>query len=599
MRRAAAVFLAGVMLLGSGVNAFDTENKAEGAYSPEGQKLQEYLSIDLGKPLIQSSYYGYMNFIENFKTNGYAMYALELADALLETGAEPDKEEYMEILTHVITIYDMENAADAAEQKKMDNLKSLEDYGGDLLELGADALKTMTGSGSSAGSLSEEISDAVGSLNMMAADSEAWAEGLADLEIMIADYSAYDEFLELISEQSEGELKAAASTLRSGMKEAMEIRLDTCQNLMDETFKNYGAEVFSSDFLQFLMKMPEYEEGAPLQWVAEAGLTAAEIAGGSSWALGKDIGKLVGNTVIGGEDLINRVREMMALYDISRILQDELLEISSDFVDCYGTETEEEQAKRYAELAQYLISCRMRGEYCLSSIVAEDAGLVAWFNRQMSRAADEWYEEQADAIEGIKDRILEITGGGAAEEAESETEQPGPEQSGLGPLSPEQLEYIKKILNVPDDLPVEANQSEAYYWEGAGLWLIYVEFRYQGEPVASVEADAYTGEPLADFWMYTPPDSLTSQPEPEETEQAHQGPYSDEELCEMARVYYEARYSEAPPGIQVDRTDGDLVMIHLYESMDDHLATYDWYTVDRNTAEGVDILGDPIDLKNP
>lgn len=597
MRRAATVFLAGVMLFGSGMNAFGTENKGESAYSPEGQKLQAYLSVDLGKPLIQGDYYGYMNFIENFKTNGYAMYALEMADALLETGAEPDKEKYMEILTHVITIYDMENAADAAEQRKMDNLKSLEDYGGDLLELGADAVKVMTGSGSSAGSLSEEISDAVSNLNLLAADSEAWAEGMAELEIMIADYSAYDEFLNLVSERSEGELKSAAATLRSSMQEAMKIRLETYQNLMDETFKNYGSEVFSSDFLQFLIEMPEYNGENPLHWFAEAGLTAAEIAGGSSWALGKDIGKLVGNAVIGGEDLINRVREMMALYDISCILQDELLEISSDFVDCYGTEAEEKQAKRYAELAQYLISCRMRGEYCLSSIVAEDAGLVAWFNGQMSKSADEWYADQADAIEGIKDRILEIIGDDAAEEPESETEQSGPEQSGLGPLSPEQLEYIKKVLNVPEDLPVEANQSEAYYWEGADLWLIYVEFSYQGEPVASVEADAYTGEPLADFWMYTPPDSLTSQPE--ETVQAHQGPYSDEELCEMARVYYEARYSEAPPGIQVDGTDGDLVRIQIYESMDDHLTTYDWYTVDRNTAEGVDILGDPIDLKNP
>lgn len=597
MRRAATVFLAGVMLFGSGMNAFGTENKGESAYSPEGQKLQAYLSVDLGKPLIQGDYYGYMNFIENFKTNGYAMYALEMADALLETGAEPDKEKYMEILTHVITIYDMENAADAAEQRKMDNLKSLEDYGGDLLELGADAVKVMTGSGSSAGSLSEEISDAVSNLNLLAADSEAWAEGMAELEIMMADYSAYDEFLNLVSERSEGELKSAAATLRSSMQEAMKIRLETYQNLMDETFKNYGSEVFSSDFLQFLIEMPEYNGENPLHWFAEAGLTAAEIAGGSSWALGKDIGKLVGNAVIGGEDLINRVREMMALYDISCILQDELLEISSDFVDCYGTEAEEKQAKRYAELAQYLISCRMRGEYCLSSIVAEDAGLVAWFNGQMSKSADEWYADQADAIEGIKDRILEIIGDDAAEEPESETEQSGPEQSGLGPLSPEQLEYIKKVLNVPEDLPVEANQSEAYYWEGADLWLIYVEFSYQGEPVASVEADAYTGEPLADFWMYTPPDSLTSQPE--ETVQAHQGPYSDEELCEMARVYYEARYSEAPPGIQVDGTDGDLVRIQIYESMDDHLTTYDWYTVNRNTAEGVDILGDPIDLKNP
>lgn len=76
--------------------------------------------------------------------------------------------------------------------------------------------------------------------------------------------------------------------------------------------------------------------------------------------------------------------------------------------------------------------------------------------------------------------------------------------------------------------------------------------------------------------------------------------YTDEELCTMARTYCEARNSGiSPQYVVVDSTDGNMVSIHLYEDMGDHTATFDWYTVDRNTAVGTNTLGETVDLKNP
>jgi len=71
---------------------------------------------------------------------------------------------------------------------------------------------------------------------------------------------------------------------------------------------------------------------------------------------------------------------------------------------------------------------------------------------------------------------------------------------------------------------------------------------------------------------------------------------SDEELCELAAAYYEAVHGERPPLVSVDESEGDEVTIHLYEDMGDHLATWDWYTVDRNTGKGTDFFGNEIDL---
>ena len=120
-------------------------------------------------------------------------------------------------------------------------------------------------------------------------------------------------------------------------------------------------------------------------------MCAMEIAGGSYWELEKDIGKLVENMVIGSEDLITRVQEMMALYDISVIHQDELEDIRLEFVQKVGTSEEEKLVKQYGALSLYLLSCRIRGEYCCYSIVAEDGGLVSELNFLGGLKAEKWY----------------------------------------------------------------------------------------------------------------------------------------------------------------------------------------------------------------
>lgn len=74
---------------------------------------------------------------------------------------------------------------------------------------------------------------------------------------------------------------------------------------------------------------------------------------------------------------------------------------------------------------------------------------------------------------------------------------------------------------------------------------------------------------------------------------------SDEELCALAEKYY-AAHSESgfvPSIIEVDgETEDGQVLIHLYENMEDHTATYDWYTVSRITGKGTNVLLEDINL---
>ena len=73
-------------------------------------------------------------------------------------------------------------------------------------------------------------------------------------------------------------------------------------------------------------------------------------------------------------------------------------------------------------------------------------------------------------------------------------------------------------------------------------------------------------------------------------------PYSDEQLIEMVKAYRSSNGEYIPSIIEVDSVNGDIVTIHLYDIVDDHTASVDWYDVDRNTGIGTNLLGEQIDF---
>ncbi len=72
---------------------------------------------------------------------------------------------------------------------------------------------------------------------------------------------------------------------------------------------------------------------------------------------------------------------------------------------------------------------------------------------------------------------------------------------------------------------------------------------------------------------------------------------TDEELCKLARQYYE-KYHEgfSPEIVEVVSWEYDKAVIRLYDNMEDHTATYDWYTVDRRTGIGENLLSEEVNL---
>ena len=72
--------------------------------------------------------------------------------------------------------------------------------------------------------------------------------------------------------------------------------------------------------------------------------------------------------------------------------------------------------------------------------------------------------------------------------------------------------------------------------------------------------------------------------------------FTDEQLIEKIKIYRENRGEYIPEFIVVDSESGDIVTLHLYDDMGTHIATSDWYYINRNTGKGENLLGEVIDL---
>ncbi len=64
--------------------------------------------------------------------------------------------------------------------------------------------------------------------------------------------------------------------------------------------------------------------------------------------------------------------------------------------------------------------------------------------------------------------------------------------------------------------------------------------------------------------------------------------YSNPQLCEIALDYYEKNNDCRPTSCDAENNADGTVTLHLYDNMDDHIATLAWYTVDRTSCVGTD-----------
>lgn len=381
-------------------------------YTEQAENLIAYLQTDYPALLQQNTNYEYVQFINNFNSSEISLYFLHMADFFAQTGVAPDEEKYKEVLLNIIGTHDLTKSGDIASQKKLDNLKTFEDYGKDTVKIGAQAVSVISGISPSTSKLEENIAMAVDGLSVLIDTTENWIDALSDLETVVQNYSYYIDFLNIVENNANGTLKNAASSLKETIDVSMEIKLETYIDVTNDNFDRWGQEFFSDDFFEACKSTEEYEADDTLRWFVNTGQNVVEKLDGlnGSWELGKMIGILVGNLTVGGENLADRLLETMAVTEIGEILSLYLQDmLAEEFQGVIGTEKETSFVQKYIAISQFLVDCRVRGEYCWYSIISNDAGLLSWFNKKTGKNAEEIYNSVVGMMEEVQNELIKVT----------------------------------------------------------------------------------------------------------------------------------------------------------------------------------------------
>ena len=73
--------------------------------------------------------------------------------------------------------------------------------------------------------------------------------------------------------------------------------------------------------------------------------------------------------------------------------------------------------------------------------------------------------------------------------------------------------------------------------------------------------------------------------------------YTNEQLIEYAKIYIKIKTGYIPRIVDIEKNDEkDMISIHLYDIVDNHTVTSDWYFVNIYTGKGTNVMGEDIDI---
>lgn len=447
-----ALILATVLLVPS-ICATAEEEPSEIEKKQIVQNMMQHIASQSFDTITREGICYYPEMMDNILSNTPASVTIELVSQAVDAGSliEISEEKYCEVLVNMMALAEYNSASDIATQKEQDNLKTLQDYGMDVAEMSANAANFMTGT-ASLGTLGEGLNLAISSLEVLASNTDNWIQALSNLETITQNYETFDLFLNSMQNSTNDSLRSAAKKLQQGMESAMKLKLETYADVSNENFENYQAFFFQDAFFTAVKNTSEYGTDQTLAFFVDLGDTAVNTFSvlKSSWELGKQIGTLIGNLAVGGENLLNRLQEILSAVYIRRALTATMMEEITQFASNYSSKNTEELykiAEEYVTLARYLVNCDIRGLYCMYSIVTTDAQLLSWLNMDSAQEAEVWYEDKTDFEEDVFTSLF-------ASILETNPEIP-----------PEAVEFNGHYYTIYDFSPLSSNEKNT--WENA------------------------------------------------------------------------------------------------------------------------------------
>lgn len=370
--------------------------------------LQNFFDEGTHSQLVDCSDAVYMEYAEQLRTNRDAALAMNVLGLIYGTESEPTKEQYMQALVNIMKTYEDENAAALTQQNQLDNTKELKDYLFDVVDIEM-GLLNVSGAWDA---MKEEARIALSGITQTLDDIDDWSKGVAVLETTLQNYEKYDLFLQLVQNNADGALKAAASELRTALSEVMKTRLSAYGDLLKGSAEKgalvFKDAIFDKEWMDQLKSIDVSNVSTGYKWLTNIDIFFLETL---PWiSLGVDIGKLLGNLSVGVEDVLSYVIEIKAVHDISVVLECELENTKNTFQKD-STKVTETDAQNYIAYGNYLISSRLRGQYCMSAIYLQCPSLRALLGDNAAKNAETLYNRLTSNLLNIKKKLDAICSG--------------------------------------------------------------------------------------------------------------------------------------------------------------------------------------------
>lgn len=368
--------------------------------------LQKFLDDGNHTQLVDCPDAVYMDYAELLRTDSVAVHTMHLLGLIYgglshNDRIEPDKELYKQALLNIIRTYEEENASIIAQQNLQNDTKEFKDYIHDVVDGELDWLEAIGASDWLDEKLGSAASVALSVINEMMKDEDDLVKGISTLKTTLQNYEKYSAFLQLVIKKSEGDLQLAATELSVGLSEVMKVRLLSYSDLVKDSAEDYAklfvCEMFAESFFDALEETINKHIGNITYFQAFQAVK-----------LGVDIGKVAGNVLIGAEDVMSYIVEIKAVYDISTILENEMNSIK-DTLKKDSSKVTEADVQDYIAYGNYLISSRVRGQYCMTAIYLQPQ-MQKWLKNSDIENAQLLYNRLSSTLLDIKINLDAING---------------------------------------------------------------------------------------------------------------------------------------------------------------------------------------------
>lgn len=365
------------------------EVHAEEEYDYVIENCYNYANQGWDDKLTSDVYYCYDDFVEQMDESTYGSFLTENMETLSNVSYTPDVEDYMEALSTVIALEDTQNGSDPTVQQNFDHLKDTQSYINDFGNLCLDALDNYTGN---YGTELEKQIMGFGEFAINSTEHTAqMIQAMANIQKQVEDYAAYDRMLAHIEHHSDGDLKTAAQLMRQNMDKLMEYNMGNAAALMSEGVFEMEESIFSCIDEDFYNWLDDQALKDDLKWLEKVHSLK------EAFDLGTDGALLMGNLVLGTENVADRIVELQVLDELDGVLAEVVDELQYNYLLSYENGcADRDAANEYIEMLRHLLNTRRRGEYCLYSTIMEDSNVLSWFFG--SEEVEEWYRKLTDFL---------------------------------------------------------------------------------------------------------------------------------------------------------------------------------------------------------